>query len=250
MKAIIITQELKDLNPNFGGNVNTIKTVNNLPRSFYSPTYNNGQRTDAYHTLDNAIHEADGFYDVINPSYNSSTQYLGNLYFDDINSYFTYPVNDYTQEELDQKAKQQAISQNQSIKQALIQAKLEAQVVSEAQASDDTESLDNQALFPMWEYPFDYTLGFKCQSFNADNELKLYKCVQAHASQADWMPKDVPALFSVVSYPGQIDEWVQPTGAQDAYQIGDQVTWNGSTWESNTANNVWEPGVFGWDIIS
>lgn len=40
--------------------------------------------------------------------------------------------------------------------------------------------------------------------------------------------------------------WVQPTGAQDAYQIGDRVTHNGSTWESTAANNVWEPGVFGW----
>ena len=40
--------------------------------------------------------------------------------------------------------------------------------------------------------------------------------------------------------------WVQPTGAGDAYQIGDKVTHNGQVWTSNTANNVWEPGVFGW----
>ena len=43
--------------------------------------------------------------------------------------------------------------------------------------------------------------------------------------------------------------WVQPTGAQDAYAVGDQVTHNGSTWQSNTPANVWEPGVFGWDQI-
>ena len=42
--------------------------------------------------------------------------------------------------------------------------------------------------------------------------------------------------------------WVQPTGAHDAYGLGDIVTHNGQTWESTNADNVWEPGVFGWVI--
>jgi hypothetical protein len=28
--------------------------------------------------------------------------------------------------------------------------------------------------------------------------------------------------------------------------IGDRVTHNGTDWESTVADNVWEPGVFGW----
>ena len=40
--------------------------------------------------------------------------------------------------------------------------------------------------------------------------------------------------------------WVQPTGAHDAYGIGDVVTHLGQTWVSTHANNVWPPGVFGW----
>lgn len=43
-----------------------------------------------------------------------------------------------------------------------------------------------------------------------------------------------------------IPEWVQPTGAGDAYPLGARVTHNGQTWTSNYAANVWEPGVFGW----
>lgn len=43
--------------------------------------------------------------------------------------------------------------------------------------------------------------------------------------------------------------WVQPTGSTDAYAIGDRVTHNDKNWESNTAANVWEPGVFGWDEL-
>lgn len=42
-------------------------------------------------------------------------------------------------------------------------------------------------------------------------------------------------------------EWVQPTGAHDAYSIGDKVTHNGKQWVSTVDNNVWEPGVYGWE---
>lgn len=42
--------------------------------------------------------------------------------------------------------------------------------------------------------------------------------------------------------------WVQPEGAHDAYNVGDKVTHKGQTWVSNTAANVWEPGVYGWDV--
>jgi len=43
--------------------------------------------------------------------------------------------------------------------------------------------------------------------------------------------------------------WVQPTGSEDAYQIGDLVTHLDKTWISVVANNVWEPGVYGWDEV-
>ncbi len=40
--------------------------------------------------------------------------------------------------------------------------------------------------------------------------------------------------------------WAQPTGAHDAYGLGDRVTHGGHLWESSAAANVWEPGVYGW----
>lgn len=44
-------------------------------------------------------------------------------------------------------------------------------------------------------------------------------------------------------------EWVQPSGAHDAYQMGDQVTHDGHLWESTAENNVWRPGEYGWDDL-
>jgi hypothetical protein len=31
--------------------------------------------------------------------------------------------------------------------------------------------------------------------------------------------------------------------------VGDRVTFNGQTWESTVANNVWSPGVYGWVVV-
>ena len=45
---------------------------------------------------------------------------------------------------------------------------------------------------------------------------------------------------------GTGEEWVQPTGAHDAYRQGATVTHNGKVWESLTSANVWEPGMSGW----
>jgi len=45
-------------------------------------------------------------------------------------------------------------------------------------------------------------------------------------------------------------EWVQPQGAHDAYALGAIVSHNGQLWISTVDANVWEPGVYGWEIYS
>lgn len=47
-----------------------------------------------------------------------------------------------------------------------------------------------------------------------------------------------------------VAEWVQPTGAHDAYPVGAIVSHKGDVWENVTPNNVWEPGVYGWNKTS
>ena len=41
-------------------------------------------------------------------------------------------------------------------------------------------------------------------------------------------------------------EWIQPTGAHDAYAQGAKVSHNGKKWTSDIPANVYEPGVYGW----
>jgi len=48
---------------------------------------------------------------------------------------------------------------------------------------------------------------------------------------------------------GEVADWVQPTGAHDAYELGAIVMHNDKKWQSTVNDNVWEPGVFGWQEI-
>ena len=46
-------------------------------------------------------------------------------------------------------------------------------------------------------------------------------------------------------------DYVQPTGAHDAYQAGQGVTWNGQRYRSLIDANVWSPDVYpqGWELV-
>ena len=107
---------------------------------------------------------------------------------------------------------------------------------------DDETALTGVELFPMWAIGRAYATGDRVQYGGT-----LYKCVQAHTSQADWTPEATPALWVVVSiedYP----EWVQPTGAHDAYNVGDKVSYNGKHYICTADANVYAPDVYGWEI--
>ena len=66
----------------------------------------------------------------------------------------------------------------------------------------DETALTGVELFPMWAIGRAYAVDDRVQHGGT-----LYKCVQAHTSQADWTPDAVPALFTVID--------VAHTGTQD-----------------------------------
>ena len=121
--------------------------------------------------------------------------------------------------------------------------KLRRAIEKSSATLDDETALEAVELFPIWVTDHGYELGDRVQY-----ELVLYKCVQAHTSQASWTPDLTPALWTKVSI-DEFPEWVQPTGAQDAYMIGDKVSYNGRHWVSIVDANVWQPGVYGWDEV-
>ena len=114
--------------------------------------------------------------------------------------------------------------------------------LSEAGSIDDVTAGEHMDAFAPWAVSVAYTVG-QMRKYGG----KLYRCITAHSSQADWTPDAAVSLWSVASDPAaEYPAWSQPTGAHDAYNAGDKVTHNGKTWTSDIDNNVWEPGVYGW----
>lgn len=115
---------------------------------------------------------------------------------------------------------------------------------------EDEEALEAVELFPEWMVGVAYAVNDRVRYHK-----KLYKVVQAHTSQGDWLPNETPALYTEVAAPGEIPVWKQPTGAQDAYNIGDKVYYpdkNGTIYECTIDNNVWSPDAYpdGWQAVS
>lgn len=104
----------------------------------------------------------------------------------------------------------------------------------------DEQAIEVKELYPSWE---EKEIGYQ---FKVDERIyyeandTLYKVLQAHQKQSDWTPDVAVSLFvkiSIEEYP----EWVQPTGAHDAYDLGAKVSHNGFHWISLVSANVYEP---------
>lgn len=124
-------------------------------------------------------------------------------------------------------------------------AKLLRQLIEQlAVTLDDETAMTGVELFPAWEVGNAYAIDDRVRYNGA-----LYKCVQAHTGQAGWTPDATPALWVVVSV-DEWPEWVQPTGAHDAYHRGDKVSYRGKHYICTADANVYAPDVYGWKEVS
>ena len=81
---------------------------------------------------------------------------------------------------------------------------------------DDTDAAKNPMLFLPWETDTKYEVGNRRRY-----DGKVYKCRQAHTSQAGWEPPAVPALWVVVnaSSSGTIDDPIHASRGME-YEYG------------------------------
>ena len=103
-------------------------------------------------------------------------------------------------------------------------------------------------VFEEWCAGIHYTVG-QIRRYGEEEEL-LYMCDIEHDSQEGWTPDKVSLWHQVGNPKEEYSKWIQPAGAEGAYSLGDKVCHNDKKWVSNVDNNVWEPGVYGWDEIT
>ena len=115
--------------------------------------------------------------------------------------------------------------------------------MAEAGSIDDVTMGEYIDLFAQWAENVNYKSG----NIRAYKDGKLYRCLSDHTSQSDWTPDVSVSLWTPIANPDEEwPAWSQPVGAHDAYSLGAKVLHNEQKWVSDVANNVWEPGVYGW----
>ena len=108
----------------------------------------------------------------------------------------------------------------------------------------DEQALEAAAIYPAWDGEAAYEKDDRVRYGE-----RLYRCLQAHQAQAGWTPTAAVSLWAKVltSETGEALPWEQPEST-NPYMEGDRVTHGGKTWVSTVDNNVWEPGVYGWEV--
>ena len=114
-----------------------------------------------------------------------------------------------------------------------------------AESLSDSDAAYAPRLFEQWAPGVEYPVGRRVCYIG-----RLYKVLIAHKSQDSWAPDISPSLFAEVLIPDstEIYDWVQP-GSTNPYMQGDKVRHNDKIWISTIDNNIWEPGVYGWEEV-
>lgn len=114
----------------------------------------------------------------------------------------------------------------------------------------DEQAIEIPDLYPEYEVNHEYKQGDRFQYGSA-----LYKVNQDHTSQEQWVPGETgtESLYTNL----MLDDsgypiWKQPTGAHDAYNIGDIVNYNGTLYKSLIDGNAYAPDVYpaGWEVYT
>lgn len=125
--------------------------------------------------------------------------------------------------------------------------KLRAKIEQASVSLPDEDAMEAVELFPAWSPGVAYLVSERIRY-----DGKLFRCEQAHTSQEGWEPPNTQALWTQVAEPGEIPVWRQPTGAQDAYRLGDKVHYpdkDGPVYVSTIDYNTYSPDTYGWSIV-
>jgi len=121
-----------------------------------------------------------------------------------------------------------------------------------AQSLTDSDAMEIAVLYPAYvvgkTYKADEMFSY---GVNDVGDPQLYRVVQEHISQADWIPSQTPALYTAIGLNNEgYPVWSKPTGAHDAYNKGDIVDYNGTLYESLIDGNIYSPEEYpqGWKI--
>ena len=121
-----------------------------------------------------------------------------------------------------------------------------------AQSLTNEQALEVATVFPKYVVGKVYKAGeMLTYGTNEVGDPQLYRVVQDHTSQEDWKPDGTASLYEPIGLDSEgYPVWSKPSGAHDAYNIGDIVNYNGALYKSLINGNVYSPDEYpqGWEL--
>lgn len=142
------------------------------------------------------------------------------------------------------------MSRDDKIIQALEQMRRAVQMFAENVTEE--QALEIPSVYPKYGVGKNYKKGdIFAEGVNNVGDPQLYKVVQDHTSRADWHPSNSPSLYVAIGLNDKgYSVWSKPSGAHDAYNLGDIVDYNGKLYKSLIDGNVYSPDEYpaGWEL--
>lgn len=112
---------------------------------------------------------------------------------------------------------------------------------------DDITISEHPEVFPDWSDKWTGKAGTILK-----DEGRLYRSIHDITNVAqNTKPSETPSMWTLIADPTvEYPEWSQPLGAHDAYGLGAKTSHNGKRWVSTVDDNIWEPGVYGWEEVA
>jgi len=124
--------------------------------------------------------------------------------------------------------------------------------LSQTEQLDDVTVKEHADLFAAWDENWTGKRGTILMF-----EGSLYRALHDIGAGQNKKPTEDKkgSLWQKIGDPGEEwPMWVPFLGVGDAYRMGDKVTHNGKRWIVTQVGgdgifNIWEPGVFGWEVV-
>ena len=112
----------------------------------------------------------------------------------------------------------------------------------------DEQAIEVKELYQLWEVDTAYIVGDVRR-----HDDKLFRCLQAHTSQADWTPDASPALWVEIAPVGEYREIKANMLPTEAFAL-DEIGWwqsEDNLYRSLIAANVYTPDAYpaGWEKV-
>lgn len=121
--------------------------------------------------------------------------------------------------------------------------------MAQAEMLDDVTITENQDQFVNWDQ--DMALPALKRGLIVSCEGILYRLLMdLNDTTQNGKPPYSPSIWGRIGNPEEeYPEWVPWIGGMDLYMLNAKVTHKDWHWISTVDNNVWEPGVYGWEQV-